>query len=55
MLVSVYMDLYSNNHYLDRFDLNILDYIEQGGKIIDREKRLVEIIVDNQKKQLWTS
>ena len=51
LLASVYMDIYSNDPYLDKFDANILDYIEQTGKIIDKEKRLVEINVDNGVKQ----
>ena len=45
------MDIYSNDPYLDKFDANILDYIEQTGKIIDKEKRLVEINVNNGVKQ----
>lgn len=51
MLASVYMDIYSDNPYLDLFDKNILDSIEQAGNIIDKEKRLVEISVNDQVKQ----
>lgn len=50
MLASVYMDIYSNDPYLDKFDKNILCYIEQAGKIIDKEKRLVEISINNEVK-----
>ncbi len=45
------MDIYSEDPYLDKFDENILKYIEQGGgKIIDKEKRLVEITINNEEK-----
>lgn len=50
MLASVYMDIYSNDPSLDKFDKNILFYIEQAGKIIDKEKRLVEITINNEVK-----
>jgi hypothetical protein len=51
LLASVYMDIYSEDPYLDKFDENILKYIEQGGgKIIDKEKRLVEITINNEEK-----
>jgi DNA-directed RNA polymerase len=31
MLASVYMEIYSDDPYLDKFDENILNYIEQTG------------------------
>ncbi len=36
---------------LDKFDENILNYIEQTGKVIDKKKRLVEITINGQVKQ----
>ena len=36
LLASVYMDIYSNDAYLDKFYKNILNYIEQASKIIDK-------------------
>lgn len=44
MLASVYMDIYSHDHYLGEFDRKILKYIElQTGNVIDRNTRLLEI------------
>ena len=51
MLASVYMDIYSKDPYLDKFDKNILDYLEQVGKIVDKEKRLVEYSLKGEIKQ----
>lgn len=41
ILTSVYMEMYSYNQYLQEFDNNIINYIEQTGKVIDKEKRFV--------------
>lgn len=51
LLASVYMDLYSNDPYLDEFDKNILNLIEKSGKTIDKEKRTVEITINGDVKQ----
>jgi DNA-directed RNA polymerase len=47
MLTSVYMEVYSNNPYLEEFDRNIINYIEQQtGKIIDKEQRIIELTIN---------
>ena len=51
MLASVYKDLYSNDPYLDIFYANLLKYIENAGITINKDKKLVEIILDNETKQ----
>lgn len=51
ILASVYLDIYSNDPYLDKFDKNILDYIEQAGRAIDKKKRLVEYTINDEIKQ----
>ena len=55
LLASVYMDIYSNDPYLDQFDKNILNYIEQACKTIDKEKRLVEITTNKDGKDVTKS
>jgi DNA-directed RNA polymerase len=50
MLASIYMDMYSNDPYLDIFDKSVIDSIEKTGKLIDREKRIVEIISNGETK-----
>jgi len=50
MLSSVYMELYSNDPYLDQFDKYLLNYIEKTGRVLDRNTRTVEIIINNRVK-----
>lgn len=45
------MEIYSYDNYLKQFDDNILNYIEQAGKFIDKNKRMVEIIIKDKVKQ----
>ncbi len=44
LLASVYIDIYSNNIYLDRFDKCILDNIENSTHdILNKEERIVKL------------
>ncbi len=43
-MASVYIDIYSNNIYLDRFDKCILDNIENSTHdILNKEERIVKL------------
>lgn len=47
LLASVYMDLYSKDSYLDKFDQSIWNQIEQSGCKFNKKQRKIEIITDN--------
>lgn len=51
MLVSVYMDIYSNDPYLTKFDNNIIKQLKDSGIAVDEEKRIVEIPIKGEVKQ----
>jgi DNA-directed RNA polymerase len=42
ILASVYMNIYSNDPYLYKFDKDILNYTQQAGRNVDKEKRKVQ-------------
>ena len=51
ILTSVYTEIYVSDSYLDKFDKNIVDYIYNSGKNINKDTRIVEIIVKDKVQQ----